>query len=204
MGGDYYDAIVLPDNRFGFVVADVSGNGLPAAILSANLQGAFAAVAAGDPTLQEVFRRVNDFLLERSSPAMYATMFYGVINPGGDFNFINAGHAYPVVVRNSGAVEQLETSNFPVGLFPALTFEAGQTHLDAGEIILIFSDGVTEAQNFRNELFGDSRLSNIAGECAKLSAAVASEKILSSVKAFVGNAPPSDDLTLVVLRFGRM
>ncbi len=204
VGGDYYDAIVLPDSRFGFVVADVSGKGLPAAILSANLQGAFAAVAAGDHALEEIFRRVNDFLRERSSPAMYATMFYGVINPAGDFNFVNAGHAYPMVVRNGGAVETLETSNFPVGLFPAVTFEAGHTHLDAGDILLLFSDGLTEAQNFRNDLFGESRLTDVAKECSKLAASEVSEKILGAVRAFVGNAPPSDDMTLVVLRFGRM
>ncbi len=201
VGGDYYDAVPLPEDRHGFVVADVSGKGLPAAILSANLQGAFAAVAAGDLGLPETFSRVNDFLRQRSGAAMYATMFYGVISPGGDFNFVNAGHAYPLVVRNNGSVEQLETSNFPLGLFPAVAFEAGSAHLEAGDIVLLFSDGLTEAQNFRNELFGESRLSKIAGECASLPAAEVSETILKSVKTFVGNAPPSDDLTLVVLRF---
>lgn len=202
VGGDYYDAVTLPQDRCGFVVADVSGKGLPAAILSANLQGAFAAVAAGDLELPETFARVNDFLRERSAAAMYATMFYGVVEPGGGFHYVNAGHTYPLVVRSEGAVEPLELSNFPVGLFPAITFEAGSAQLGPGDLILIFSDGLTEAQNFRNELFGESRLNNVARECAKLSAADASEKILKAVRAFVGPAPPSDDLTLVVLRFG--
>jgi phosphoserine phosphatase RsbU/P len=202
VGGDYYDTVALPQDRYGFVVADVSGKGLPAAILSANLQGAFAAVAAGDLELPETFSRVNDFLRQRSGAAMYATMFYGVISPGGDFNFVNAGHAYPLVVRSSGTVEQLETSNFPVGLFPAITFDAGSVHLEAGDLVLLFSDGLTEAQNFRNELFGDSRLNNVAVGCAKLPASVVSEKVLKAVREFVGAAPPSDDLTLVVLRFG--
>jgi phosphoserine phosphatase RsbU/P len=202
VGGDYYDAIALPENRFGFVVADVSGKGLPAAILSANLQGAFAAVAAGDLKLPEVFSLVNEFLRERSGEAMYATMFYGVISPGGDFNYVNAGHTYPLVVHGDGTVGPLETSNFPVGLFPAVSFEAGSTHLEPGDLVLLFSDGLTEAQNFTGELFGDSRLSSIAGKCAKLPAAEVSEKVLKSVRAFVGPAPPSDDLTLVVLRYG--
>jgi phosphoserine phosphatase RsbU/P len=202
VGGDYYDAVALPGDRYGFVVADVSGKGLPAAILSANLQGAFAAVAATDMELPETFSRVNDFLLQRSGEAMYATMFYGVISPDGSFNFVNAGHAFPLVVRSGGAVEQIETSNFPVGLFPGVSYEAGNTRLAAGDIVLVFSDGLTEAQNFRNELFGESRLNSVAGDCARLPAASASEKILKAVKAFVGNAPPSDDLTLVVLRFG--
>jgi len=202
VGGDYYDAVALPQDRFGFVVADVSGKGLTAAILSANLQGAFAAMASADLGLPETFGRVNNFLRQRSGAAMYATMFYGVISPGGDFNFVNAGHAYPMVVRSNGSVEQLENSNFPLGLFPDVAYEAGTVHLETGDIVLVFSDGLTEAQNFRNELFGESRLNTLAGDCAKLPAAGVSEKILKSVKAFVGNAPPSDDLTLVVLRFG--
>ena len=201
VGGDYYDAVALPQDRYGFVVADVSGKGLPAAILSANLQGAFAAVASADLELTETFRRVNDFLRQRSGAAMYATMFYGVINRGGEFNFVNAGHAYPMVVHSNCDMVTLETSNFPLGLFPGVNFEAGSIRLDAGDFVLLFSDGLTEAQNFRNELFGESRLSDVACECAKLPAAEVSEKILKAVKTFVGNAPPSDDLTLVVLRY---
>ncbi|HET7213230.1 MAG TPA: SpoIIE family protein phosphatase, partial [Terriglobia bacterium] len=204
VGGDYYDAVALPNDRYGFVVADVSGKGLTAAILSANLQGAFAAMASADLGLQETFSRVNDFLRQRSGAAMYATMFYGIISPDGAFNFVNAGHAYPLVVRSSGGVEALETSNFPLGLFPAVKFEAASTRLETGDLVLVFSDGLTEAQNFRNELFGESRLNSVATECARLPAPSASEKILKSVKTFVGNAPPSDDLTLVVLRFGNV
>jgi len=202
VGGDYYDVVALPGNRYGFVVADVSGKGLPAAILSANLQGAFAAVASADLNLSETFSRVNDFLRQRSAAAMYATLFYGIISPNGDFNFVNAGHSYPLVVRSSGTVDALATSNFPLGLFPDVSFEAGCASLNAGDIVLLFSDGLTEAQNFRNELFGESRLNSVACDCAKLPAAAASEKVLQSVKSFVGPAPPSDDLTLLVLRFG--
>jgi phosphoserine phosphatase RsbU/P len=204
VGGDYYDAVALPNERHGFVVADVSGKGLPAAILSANLQGAFAAVASADLELPETFNRVNEFLRQRSGAAMYATMFYGVVSPGGDFNYVNAGHAYPMVVRSNATIEMLETSNFPLGLFPGVSYEPGYAKLEAGDIVLIFSDGLTEAQNFRSELFGETRLSNVAGECSKMAASVASEKILKAVRAFVGPAPPSDDLTLVVLRFGRL
>ena len=202
VGGDYYDVVALPGDRYGFVVADVSGKGLPAAILSANLQGAFAAVASADLELSETFSRVNDFLRQRSDAAMYATMFYGIINPNGDFNFVNAGHTYPLVVRSDGRVEPLEKSNFPLGLFPGISFDTGCARLSAGDIVLLFSDGLTEAQNFRNDLFGESRLNSVASECAKLPAAAASEKVLRSVRDFVGPAPPSDDLTLVVLRFG--
>jgi phosphoserine phosphatase RsbU/P len=202
VGGDYYDAVALPGDRYGFVVADVSGKGLPAAILSANLQGAFAVAAAADLELTETVARVNDFLRQRSGAAMYATLFYYIISPDGNFNFVNAGHAYPMIIRKNGTVESLEKSNFPVGLFPGVSYEAGNSQLEAGDIVLLFSDGLTEAQNFRNELFGEARLSEIALECVNLPAAEVSEKILTTVKTFEGNAPAADDLTLVVLRFG--
>lgn len=202
VGGDYYDMVALPGNRCGFTVADVSGKGLPAAIVSANLEGIFAAIAADDLTLPETLRRINDFLCARLSDGMYATMFYGVLNASGDFNFVNAGHTCPFVVRGDGSVQRLEVPNFPLGLFPAIVYEAGETHLDPGDLVLLFSDGLTDAQDLTGDLFGESRLTGVAKECARLAAADVSEKILKSVGTFVGPAPPSDDLTLVVVRFG--
>ncbi|MEJ2007628.1 MAG: PP2C family protein-serine/threonine phosphatase [Acidobacteriota bacterium] len=202
VGGDYYDAIALPGGRFGFTVADVSGKGLPAAILAASLQGAFDAFAANDLGLPEIFSRVNDFLYTRSSEEMYATMFYGIVSPDGDFRFVNAGHTHPRVVRARGSVECLEGSNFPLGLFSGMTFAAGRTRLDPGDLVLLFSDGLTEAQDFAGGLFGESRLDKVAQECARMPAALVSETILKAVRMFAGPAPPSDDLTLVVLRFG--
>ena len=92
VGGDYYDVVELPDGRCGFALADVSGKGLPAALMAASLQGAFGAVAAGAPDLGELFRRVNDYLCDRTPPEMFATLLYGVLDRQGGFEFVNAGH----------------------------------------------------------------------------------------------------------------
>lgn len=202
VGGDYYDVIRLPGERLGLTVADVSGKGLPAAMLAATLQGAFAAVAAGDPGLEELFHRVNDFLCERTPPEMFATIFYAVLDRDGRLNFVNAGHNPPLVVHASGTVEPLGSSNFPVGLIPGAKFGVRSVRLEPSDQVLIFSDGVPEAQNGEMEFFGENRLRKSLERCAGESAHEVCTKVVAAVQTFVGAAPQADDLTLTVLRFG--
>jgi phosphoserine phosphatase RsbU/P len=202
VGGDYYDVIHLPGDRYGLTVADVSGKGLPAAMLAATLQGAFAAVAAGDPSLEELFNRVNDFLCERTPSEMFATIFYGVLDRFGKFNFVNAGHATPLVARANGQVTRLDSSNFPLGFFPKVKFTVDSTQLEYGDLVLIFSDGVTEAQNLDDDLYGESRLKEFLENTACQAAPELCEKVIAAVQNFVGTAPQADDITLTVLRFG--
>lgn len=202
VGGDYYDVIRLPGDRFGLTVADVSGKGLPAAMLAATLQGAFAAVAAGDPSLEDLFNRVNDFLCERTPAEMFATIFYGVLDRFGKFTFVNAGHATPLVARANGQVSRLDSSNFPLGFFPGVKFAVESTQLEYGDLVLVFSDGVTEAQNLEDELYGESRLKEFLENTACQAAPELCEKVIAAVQNFVGTAPQADDITLTVLRFG--
>ena len=171
-------------------------------MLAATVQGAFGAVAAGDPDPADLFRRVNDFLCERTPPEMFATIFYGVLDPGGNFAFVNAGQATPLVVRNNGEVSRLDSSNFPLGFFTGITFEASSTKLAPGEHLLIFSDGITEAMDSDHELFGETRLKAVLEGCAGLDSQKMCDKVVAAIKEFVGGAPQADDLTLVVLRFG--
>lgn len=200
VGGDYYDVIPLGKDRLGVTVADVSGKGLPAAMMAVLLQGAFAAVAAGDPDLKDLFKRVNEFLCARTPTEMFATVFYGVFNREGKFSFVNAGHNSPFVLRANGTVDFLESSNFPLGLFATAEFKVESAQLQKGDQVLIFSDGVPEAQDVNHELFGENRLKEylekLSGETAVCS------RVVAAVQDFVGSAPQADDLTLVVLRFG--
>jgi sigma-B regulation protein RsbU (phosphoserine phosphatase) len=202
VGGDYYDVIRLPGERYGLTVADVSGKGLPAAMLAATLQGAFAAVAAGDPALADLFGRVNEFLCERFPTEMFATIFYGVLDPGGRFTFVNGGHTTPLVLRAGGDVIALDASNLPLGFFPGVQFNVETAQFEPGDQVLIYSDGVTEAQDASQELFGDARLRDSLEGCAGQSAAEVGGKVIAAVQDFVGTAPQHDDLTLTVLRFG--
>lgn len=201
VGGDYYDVIPLPGGRFGITVADVSGKGLPAAMLAVTLQGAFSAVAAGDPDLPQLFRRVNDFLYERTSPDMYATVFYGVLERSGEFNFVNAGHVAPMIIRAHGAVELLGAASFPLGMFAGVSFGVESAQLEPGDQVLIFSDGVTEAQNTILDFFGEERLRAVLQTCASRPAHEVCSKVVAAVQGFVGGAPQADDLTITALRF---
>ena len=202
VGGDYYDVVPLPDGRYGFALADVSGKGLPAALMAATLQGAFGAVAAGAPDLSELFRRVNEYLCERTPHEMFATLLYGVLDRQGGFEFVNAGHIPPLVVRAHGGIDHLVSSNFPVGLLPNVTFEVDRAQIYPGDLIVTTSDGVTEATDTLGGLYGDARLLSLLEGCAGLTLDEVVARILASIREFVGTAPQSDDITISLVRFG--
>jgi len=203
VGGDYYDVIPLPGERVGLTVADVSGKGLPAAMMSMTLQGAFSALAAADLSLEELFLRINTFLCERTPPEMYATLLYGVLDPSGNFRFVNAGHAPPLYLRPDGSVKTLDSPNFPLGMFANAQYQSANLALSPGEQVVIFSDGITEAQNEALELFGEVRLIEVARSSAGegLQPEEFCSKLIHEVKQFAGVAPPADDLTVAILRY---
>jgi phosphoserine phosphatase RsbU/P len=202
VGGDYYDVVQLADDRCGFALADVSGKGLPAAMMAANLQGAFGAVAMGGPELHLLFGRVNDFLCERTPREMFATVFYGVLSRDGVFEFVNAGHIPPLIVRAQGGVDRTASSNYPMGLFPHVEFQVDRVQLEPGDLIVTVSDGVTEARDAVGGLFSDARLVQLLQLCTCQLPDVVSRRILASIQEFVGAAPQSDDLTVTIVRYG--
>lgn len=201
VGGDYYDVIPLSGDRYGLTVADVSGKGLPAAMMAVMLQGAFDAVASGDPGLEDLFRRVNDFLAERTPPEMYATVFYGVLDPSGRLDFINAAHPAPMVLRSGGEVSLLGSSNFPLGMFPGAQFNIQTAQLEPGDEVVIFSDGVTEAQNAARDFFGEARLKECLQGFVGTPAPEVCSRVVEAVERFAGLAPQADDLTIALARF---
>jgi phosphoserine phosphatase RsbU/P len=202
VGGDYYDVVELPDGRWGFALADVSGKGLPAAMMAASLQGAFGAVAAGAPDLGELFQRVNDYLCDHTPLEMFATLLYGVLDRQGQFEFVNAGHIPPLIIRAQGGVDHVNSSNFPVGLFPRVEFSVDRAQVFPGDLIVTTSDGVTEARDAVGGLFGDARLLAILQESSGLMPDEVARRILASIREYVGAAPQSDDITVTIVRYG--
>lgn len=202
VGGDYYDVVALPDGRFGFALADVSGKGLHAALMAASLQGAFGAGAAGAPNLSELFQRVNDYLCDHTPPEMFATLLYGVLDRQGGFEFVNAGHIPPLIVRAQGGVDHIESSNFPVGLFPGVQFTVDRAQVYPGDLIVTTSDGVTEARDDLGGLFGDARVHSLLEACSGLAPEQVARQILGSIREYVGAAPQSDDITITIVRYG--
>ncbi|MFQ5823310.1 MAG: GAF domain-containing SpoIIE family protein phosphatase [bacterium] len=201
VGGDYFDFIELGSNRWGIALGDVSGKGIPAAFLMSNLQATLRGQALINPSIKDCIAKANYLLYSNTEPDKFVTLFYGVLNcKNKTLSYVNAGHNYPYLLDNQGKFSPLEIGGLVMGMFPEYPFEEGHIQLNSGEIIVIYSDGVTEAENEQEELFGEKRLEQIVRQYNHLSANEIIEKICESVKEFTGAALQDDDITLVVLK----
>jgi len=201
VGGDYYDVMELSDTMWGVVVVDVSGKGVSAAITTSLLQGAFFATAGRESQLSELMSRINRYLCERLQLRNYATLFYCTVQKDGEMRWINAGHCPPLVVRAEGKIELLPASGCPVGLFPAAVFGQEETRLRRGDKLVIYTDGVSEAENPSGQQYGEDRLHALVEKNASASGIKIHQKIIDDVAVFTGEAPQSDDITLVILEY---
>lgn len=201
VGGDCFDVVSLGGGRFGFFVGDVAGKGIAASLLATLLQGVFYTTAALDIPLSEATQRVNQFLCERSSDDRYATLFYGVLDPAGNLEYINAGHVPPLLRRVSGDVAELTSSNFPVGMFDGAEFKSERVVLGAGDYLVIYSDGVSEAKNMKEDMFEQARLSEVMRDFSGASVEELAETIRGKVREFTGGAPQADDITMVIVQY---
>ena len=201
VGGDYFDLIRTAEDRWAAVTADVSGKGVSAALLAGLLQGAFLAVAGNLDGMEERFARLNRLLNERTRGEKYATAFYCTVDRAGAFLYINAGHCAPLLVRGSGALETLEPTGMPIALLETAEFSMHAATLAAGDKVVIYTDGITEAQAPSGEFFGRRRLREIARAGAAAHCAELHDAILAGVRAFTGGAPQADDVTLLLLEY---
>jgi sigma-B regulation protein RsbU (phosphoserine phosphatase) len=198
VGGDYYDVIALDSGRFALVVADVSGKGLPAALLMANLQAAVKAFIIHSDGPATLCRRVNRLLCANVGSGRYVTFFFGIIDaPNRLCTYCNAGHNPPILCQSSGAVMRLDVGGTVLGLFPDALFEERQVTLEPGDRLLLFTDGVSEAFSAEEEEFGDDRLIAILRQQDTTAAAV-KESILSAVTTFC-DGRFHDDATMIVV-----
>lgn len=202
VGGDCFDVFELSGGRHGFFIGDVSGKGISAALIATLLQGVFYTTAALDIPVVEVVKRVNNYLCERSGEERYATLFYGVVDSAtGEVEYVNAGHVTPLVRRVNGALEGLEGGNFPVGLFGEAEFTSSKMRLSPGDYLVIYTDGVTEASNVRNEMFEELRLRKIMQGYHGTNAAELSDLIQTGMREFTQGAPQADDITLMIVHY---
>ncbi len=201
VGGDCFDVIELGGGRRGFFVGDVAGKGISAALLATLLQGVFFTTAAMDIPICDIFSRVNKYLCERTQDSRYATVFYGVLDREGNFEYVNAGHVPPLIRRQSGELEPLASANFPVGLFAEAEYESARVKVAHGEFLVIYTDGVSEAANVRREEFGEERLRQILAESAARTVDELASAIRDGVKMFTQGAPQSDDITVLAIQY---
>lgn len=201
VGGDYFDVFPLGENRTAFLLADVSGKGLGAALCTNLLQGALSAMSLGtDPA--RVFNHVNRFLCDHAEIGRYATMFFGILDDHGHLEYINAGHPSPFLIRNGVAEDVFTEGSYPVGLVPEAEYTTVCLKLEPGDTLLLFSDGVTEAMDPAEQLFGVPRLKEVlTGAGMQTPLDELQTKVLDAVENFAHGASQADDLTLLLVRY---
>jgi len=204
VGGDYYDFLALPEGKIGVALGDVSGKGIAAALMMASLEASLRAEASrAGKDMGGMIGRVNQMIYDASAEDRYATLFYAQYDPAAHLlTYVNAGHNAPMLFRQaSTGVERLDKGGGPVvGLMPDCAYEQAEIALHAGDILLIYTDGFSEAMNPQLEEWGEIRLIAAANASRALSAEEIVSAIMSAADAYAAGAPQSDDMTLVVMR----
>lgn len=200
IGGDFFEYMALPSGEAGFAVADVAGKGAPAALLTAVVQGILASQTSVPGGPAEVLTRTNRVLARRAIDSRFATLLYGVLAPDGRLTYSNAGHNPPFVLGRTG-VRRLETGGTILGLFEKASFDEEIVQLEPGDLLVAFSDGLSEAMSATGEEFGDERILGCLNAHAALRPPELMERLLSHVREFCQGAVQSDDITLLIVRY---
>jgi serine phosphatase RsbU (regulator of sigma subunit)/pSer/pThr/pTyr-binding forkhead associated (FHA) protein len=199
VSGDYYDVVVRPDGRIYFVIADVSGKGITAALVMSSVAMAFNIFTRADPTPAELLRELNVTLAPKTAPTKFVTLVAGVLDPAeGVVEFANAGHVPPLVVSAVG-VQALRTTDLVVGLFSHAEYRNQSIRLGMGDSLVLFTDGVTEAENAEEVQLGLSTIADMLKPMHCANAAQILAAIDAHVRAYIGDAPPQDDVTMLAL-----
>ncbi len=207
VGGDYFDFLDLGEGRLGIAIADVSGKGIPAALLMANLQASLHAQTMETEKVAEVTTRINNLLVKSTDANMFVTFFYGLLDRNkSTFTSTNAGHNPPLLLRIDQSMERLAEGGLVLGFLPDQKYAQQTTILNPGDILVLYTDGITEAREpeenkaVEDKLFGEDRLAQVVMESASLSAREIQSAILHNVSVHTRNTPQGDDITLVVIK----
>ena len=205
VGGDYYDFLALAQGHLGVAIGDVSGKGIAAALMMASLQASLRGEATRAPeNLAAAISNINRLVYEASSANRYATFFYGQYAPSNHkFDYVNAGHNPPMLFRCAAgkwSVTRLDVGGTVVGLLESYPYQQGSVSLAAGDILVAFTDGISEAMNSADEEWGEDHLMNTIENCASLGAQDIMNRVFTAADAFVAGATQHDDMTLVVMR----
>ena len=201
IGGDYYDFIPLEGERaIGLAIGDIAGKGIPAALLMAGLQAALRGQALfGSRDLPRLMVNINKLIFESSPSNRYATFFYGEYR-NGIFAYVNAGHNAPMLLRKDGPVERLEVGGSVIGMMDFAAFTEGSVVINPGDVLLGFTDGISECMNPRDEEWGDDRLMEVLRGSRGFPAADLVARIMTEADAFASGAKQHDDMTLIVMK----
>ncbi len=200
IGGDHFDLVEMEPGRLAFIIADVTGKGLAAALLASMIQGGFFGITLTSDPASHV-GRFNDYVWKRSDPQHYATALIGVIDRSGNAEVINAGHRSALLVRGDTIESPFDSGSFPIGLFGESDFSPSSVKLERGDYLVMFTDGIEEAENREGEPFGMDRLSEVVSANRGRSPEAMQRSILDAVAAFSLGTLQEDDITLLIMRY---
>jgi len=201
VSGDLYDFFKCTGNRIAFCLGDVSGKGLPASLLMANLQATLRDQQLLDLSVQDCICRSNNLLYGNTSSDKFITLFYGVLDPENHvFQYVNAGHDFPLYFGKGNVPKRLSTEGIPIGIIENYPYMENSMNLESGDLLLVYSDGICEAMNGVQEPFGEERLERLVVEHRHASPEELLDIIINEVKLFTQNEPQMDDMTLVAIR----
>jgi phosphoserine phosphatase RsbU/P len=211
VAGDYYDVILRPgrdpnanpsEDRILFVVADVAGKSIPAAMLMATFQASLRTLSTTGIALPDLVAGVNRYACSSSQGGVrFTTAFFAELDPAtGDLAYVNAGHNVPILRKQSGLVERLEAGGIPVGIFSETPYQMGTAHVGPGDWLVVFTDGVVEAENSKSDDYGEPELLRLIDREAALAPAELLRSLLVDLDRFVGNTPQHDDITCLLLK----
>jgi phosphoserine phosphatase RsbU/P len=208
IGGDYYDFLELPGSALGIAIGDVAGKGVPAALLMAGLQATLRGqTASGDYNISQLIGNMNRAVYATSPANRYATFFYGHYQSDSRrLTYVNAGHNAPILLRGGlpkSEVMRLQVGGPPVGLLPHCEYQSAHVDLEEGDLLILYTDGISEAMNLAEEEWGEDRLIQIGRQLNGATPPILLEKIFEAADEFAANAPQHDDMTLIVLRSKR-
>jgi phosphoserine phosphatase RsbU/P len=201
VGGDFFDYLELSDGRFAFALGDVAGKGAPAALQAAAVQTNFAALAPLGADPADTMVRINAALLRRAVDARFATMFYGVLTSDGRLCYSNAGQEPPIVVKSTGDVLLLETGGPVIGLLSGVAYDSDVVIMEPGDLVVVCSDGVTEARSVDGEEFGRERAIAAVRHCHRQKPDMVMDALMAAMREFVGIAAQADDITILIVRY---
>ena len=201
VGGDYYGFVTYPGGRVGLALGDVSGKGMPAALMVMAFEARLRVLAEDEDSAASVVSRLNKITCENCPSNRFITFFFGILDAArGQLAYANAGHNPPLVVRASGEVEMLQGGGPVLGILPTASYTQDKARLAAGDLLVIYSDGVTEATNTAEEEYGEGRLAEVLRSRRGEAAAAIVDAVTESLHQFTSGAPQADDITLVVAK----
>jgi sigma-B regulation protein RsbU (phosphoserine phosphatase) len=201
IGGDYYDLLKINDDKLGLAIADVSGKGIPASLLMANLQACLRTLTKANLSSKDIVSRINNLIYENTDEAQYITFFYGELDAKEHkLTYCNAGHNPPILLRNDEPEILLNKGGTVLGWIQNLEYREEEISIHSGDEIILYTDGVTEAINHKDEAFEEWRLKKVLKENAKKPPKIIVDQIINEIKIHIAGSSQTDDLTLVIIK----